>query len=234
MSGLYLYCIAPAGHDPAPGLRGLDDRPVRGRTSGPFRLWVSASDEAPAATVERARRHNLVVTASLGERVTPIPARFGQWFARPADLDERLERRREEYVARLRAIAGAVEFGGRVVDARMRRADGGGPARDEAEPKRVASGTAYLELLARRLEARRAARARSTEIRAWLRDGLGPLVREDRAEPDRDSPGLVTLAHLVARADADAYRRRVRRLAEGRPELRLVVTGPWPPYSFTG
>ena len=47
-----------------------------------------------------------------------------------------------------------------------------------------------------------------------------------------DAPAGALVAHLVQASGADAYLARARELSHGHPPLRIVVTGPWPPYSF--
>lgn len=225
MPGVYLYCIAPAGHRPPAGLRGLEDRPVRGLEAGPFCLWVSELEEAPRPTVERARRHNAVIEAASSEAVTPVPVRFGQWLASAEPLKARVERRRPGYEEALRTLAGALEFGVRIGD----------PAREQPDPRvapTAASGRDYLHALARRAAGERAARARVEEIGAALRDALGPLVRQERIGSPPRGEAVASVAHLVRRVDGSAYRRRLDEFGREHPELRLRLTGPWPPYSF--
>jgi hypothetical protein len=43
--------------------------------------------------------------------------------------------------------------------------------------------------------------------------------------------GVVSVYHLVPRSSVDAYRRVLERAAAG-AHLRIVVTGPHPPYAF--
>ncbi len=44
--------------------------------------------------------------------------------------------------------------------------------------------------------------------------------------------GLVSVAHLVERGAEREYRVALEVLRHERPDLRFLVTGPWPPYSF--
>lgn len=54
-------------------------------------------------------------------------------------------------------------------------------------------------------------------------------IREPLAELSRSStPG----AYLVQRENVSAFRDAVARLAADHPDLTLVCSGPWPPYSF--
>ena len=42
----------------------------------------------------------------------------------------------------------------------------------------------------------------------------------------------MTAAYLVKRTEKAAFQREVESLGSARPELRLVCTGPWPPFNF--
>ena len=57
-----------------------------------------------------------------------------------------------------------------------------------------------------------------------------PLARDSRVlggtEPLR-------AAYLVERDEVDAFAARVRQLQREHPELAILCTGPWPPYSFS-
>jgi Gas vesicle synthesis protein GvpL/GvpF len=72
-------------------------------------------------------------------------------------------------------------------------------------------------------------RAASTGRAMRLHEALGPLARESVLQPSRE---MVRAAYLVDRGDVDAFVARVRELEAAHPELALVCTGPWPPFSF--
>lgn len=224
MMGLYLYCIGPPDH-PAPeeieGIEGIDSAPVRALDLDGLRGWISPLAAAPAASLDRVRRHNAVVEASARAR-TPLPMRFGQWFASEAELLESIAERRPGLERALERVRGAMEYGVRVMD----------PDRPSPATPDRSSGKAYLEGLARREEAVEVARRRGAEVAAELRSFLGPLVRAQEVRQG-GSGALVAIAHLVARHDTGTYTTRLRTFSSGRPELRFVFSGPWPPYGFT-
>lgn len=221
MMGLYLYCVGAEDH-PDPGeTEGIGGAPVRALSAAGLRVWVSPLESAPAASLERVRSHNAVVEAA-AEEATPLPMRFGQWFASEADLRAALDERRPRLERSLERVRGALEFGVRVLD------PGGG---DPPPPDR-SSGTAYLEGLARRVELAEQSRRRGAEVAAELRSFLGPLVRAQDVRPG-GSGALVTIAHLVDRHDTGTYGTRLRTFTSRRPGVRLVFSGPWPPYGFT-
>ena len=84
-------------------------------------------------------------------------------------------------------------------------------------------GTQYLQ---RRMADAAAARVVPTfePIRATVRR----YIRDERVET---RGGVVTINHLVSRAAAARYRAAVERAADHNG-VRLIVTGPWPPYAF--
>ena len=43
---------------------------------------------------------------------------------------------------------------------------------------------------------------------------------------------LFAASYLVPEPELDRFKRVVSRLAADHPELAIVCTGPWPPYSF--
>lgn len=225
MSGVYPYCILPSGHHPGPRLAGVDGTSVRAQDLGPFTVWVSSLEAAPPVDLEHIEQHHEVVRAA-ASAATPVPVRFGAWAPSPEALAERILPRADELEAVLEAVSGRVEYGVLFLD------------RSEAleasstEPAAPASGRAYLRALARDREERRGRTERGEELARRLRAHLGSLPVEERVTPARP-PGLVAVAHLVARSDRAAYLERVERFVRERAgECEARVTGPWPPYSF--
>jgi hypothetical protein len=64
---------------------------------------------------------------------------------------------------------------------------------------------------------------------AALHERLAPLARE---HVHREGPEALRTAYLVDRGAVDGFLARVEELRRERPELEIVCTGPWPPYSF--
>ena len=162
-------------------------------------------ERAPQPTAQAAVAHGGVVEA-LGGRADPLlPARFGSTHASPEALADALRANHEALAAALRDVAGCVEIGVRGVPAES------GP---EDAP---ATGREYL------------ARRRAA---ADLVDRVhGPLSSQARAARLEAGPAFAA-AYLVPRDELEAFLDAVR--AADAPELALVSSGPWPPYSFAG
>lgn len=220
--GLYLYCLVPPDAGPPAGL-GLADAPVSARPVGPLVCWISVLDAPLEPSVERIRRHNEVVQAALELGSTPLPVRYGQWLADEAALEAVVREHESAWVGALASLRHTVEYGLRVLD----------PAPPAPAPAPAArSGTAYLLELAAQDAAKRGVESRGREIAMRMHAVLGSIVRQERIEALPSRHGLVSIAHLIER-DCDAeYHTAVEDVRRQFPELRFLVTGPWPPYSF--
>lgn len=233
--GVYLYCVLPADSID-PSVAGLDGVPVRAVSEARVRAWISEVDRVPRPDLDRIRDHHGVIEHAMSAGVTPVPIRFGQVLA---DVDAlRAHLAEHDYLADLERIAGAVEFGIRVLDpdAASRVAAGPGKRQHGAEggtQPRAANGTAYLRALAERIHASGERRARALEAAHALDRSLERWIRERRIEASERPPGAA-VAHLVQTGAAEAYEARAKALAAEFRPLRIVVTGPWPPYSFVG
>jgi Gas vesicle synthesis protein GvpL/GvpF len=137
-----------------------------------------------------------------------LPVRYGTVVRDEEAAARVLDERRDELAAGLERVRGAVELALRV------------RSPDPALEEEAATGRDYLD-----------ARAGPLRAAGEVSEALGAVARESVVQPSGD---LLRVAYLVARGDVDAFVACVRRLQEEHPELALVCTGPWPPFSFTG
>lgn len=223
--GVHVYCIAPAGHGPAADLRGIDGSPVRATEAGSVCVWLSAHDVPPLPTAPHARVHNDVARAAMTRAVTPVPIRFGQWFASEQAAAAQVISQTDHWQASLAQLAGRAEYGVRVIAAEA------GPAR-LVRPAPAPTGRAYMEALAQRQTDAARAREEAASIAADIEERVADLVADSRTECVREGQGVLAVAHLVAWHDAEAYHTRMRQLAGTRGGVRYLISGPWPPYSF--
>jgi hypothetical protein len=142
-------------------------------------------------------------------------------------LADRIRRRRGELEAALTAVSGCVELG---VTLEHASAEPEGGVRAETH----AGGRAYLRELSLEHAERRRLRAERDALLERLRAALTELTTDERVRYLRP-PGLVSVAHLVARDHEARYRDSVAAFASEHDQVaRVLVTGPWPPYSFAG
>jgi hypothetical protein len=245
---LYAYCVRRTG-EPGPnaGLQGLGGAPVRLLEEGDLGLWVSRSPSLPP-TPPRLAQHDRVVQEAL-RSATPLPIRYGAGcFQTEEAARAALIAGAVSFAASLERVADRVEMGVRVdwaappsSSSAESEAAGWRPdpvsasasrERTEAASAPPASGRAFLEARKREIQGRdflrRAAAAALDEVERKLALCDVPTVRS--LLPSAGTAGI--LAHLVRSADTDPYRSTVAAITPDLLGLRLVVSGPWAPYSF--
>lgn len=237
---VYLYCVVPSGRvNPDELLAGVSGAPVRvlSLSSPVADAWVSTIDAVPRSGDAAQRRslgmaHDAVVSAALKGGVTPVPARAGQVFQDDEDCRRRLSERADAFARALQRLEGMVEMTATIalaaLDAPAPRVSP--PAATPITPD-LGPGRRHLQELRNRARdgdgVRHEALAAAAELSALVKDLARDTAVRAHAHP---LPG-VAVSHLLARGDAETYRRR---LAGHRVGLHhaAVVTGPAAPYSF--
>jgi hypothetical protein len=223
--GIYAYCVVPREHLPPDSLTGVQDMAVESLSIADLGVWISRM-ERPEAAAESIQAHNRVVEVAATEEVTPVPLRFGQWLHDEASLTKAITEKAGQYQDQLAEFAGCMEFGLRLIDPRA-------PGKAQVVHATTAtSGIEYMQALRESSKLAEHKRAAAEQVRVRVQEVLRDVVRSEREEADRTPHAVVTLSHLVARPHFDEYRERARTLRTMFPELRLLLSGPWPPYSF--
>lgn len=179
--------------------------PLRTLSSGSLSAVYGVAEGEPDLTPEALWRHEQLIETLMQDRAL-LPVRYGTRIADPLTLADALGERQEQLRARLERVRGATELGVRA------------QARTDAAAARVESGRDYLRGLARR-----------DETAALLHEPLAVLARESVLRPGTD---LLRAAYLVDRPAVPAFVELVQRLQDLHPDLAILCTGPWPPYSF--
>ena len=210
---IYVYGVMATAAG-VPELVGLDDALVEGRELEGLTLALSRlHDGGPEASDAAVLRHAEVVEALARTGAAVLPARFGLAFADDAALEEGVRERRAELEAALAHVEGCVELGLRVL----------APGQDGAVAGATGGGD-YLRARLRETEARE-------RLATTLHDALAKRARDARRAPAADR-WLLSSAYLVQTPNVEDFQRELEALEAAHPELELVLTGPWPPYSF--
>ena len=180
--------------------------PVRAVRSDAITILYVAAEDSELGADDLWRREEQLET--LMEERTLLPVRIGTRVADERAAVAAVAELGPALVRRIDHVRGAVEL---AVRARRIEADS---APDLPSP----GGRAYLEHRAERERAAQAAHA--------------PLAAISRDARLTDTPQGLRGAYLVDRDRVDEFVARVKRLQRERPELDLLCTGPWPPYSF--
>ncbi len=226
----HVYAITDRPDAPLPDRLGLDDKPLAQIVWRDVGAVVSAREEVVRpADADELWRHEEVIEALMIDR-TALPARFGTLLSRQ-QLGDTLARTYPQLVRDLEHVRGHVEIGIRFLaiaepDTPDDTTSQGGIAASGLTP-----GTAYL--LAR-LAKERELRSRRQMRLEMVREVFARLT--DLATAGRiDEPSdrlVVSAAFLVGRERVQVFQRAAARAADANPQLALLCTGPWPPYSF--
>jgi hypothetical protein len=230
---LYVYCIGEELPESAfEGLAGVDGAAVRVLRVGSLSAVVSeAGGRESAVTDENVLAHSRVTAAALA-RETPLPFRFGTRTT-PERLAEYVSANEAALAASFARVRGCVEMSVKLLEGSQGEESKVGSQESEVEAFGGGRGTAFLLAKRREILGGEEARRRALELAAWLAAGVGGLARETNVRARPAGAIALSAAHLVARARVAEYRARLRSLGAGRPALRLLTSGPWPPYSFS-
>ncbi|HEX8187958.1 MAG TPA: GvpL/GvpF family gas vesicle protein [Pyrinomonadaceae bacterium] len=232
---LYVYCLGEElGGAAFEGLAGVGGARVRLLALGGLAAAVSeAGAEGAPVNEENLLAHNRVNAAALAVS-TPLPCRFGTRAA-PERLAEYVSANGAALAAALARVRGCVEMSVKLMS---KPGVGGQEPGGEIEAGAAdfgagGAGTAFLLKKRREILGEEGARRRAEGAAAWLAGGLNGLARETAERLSPPEAIFVRAAHLVERGRVAEYRARLRALAAGRRDLRLLASGPWPPYSFS-
>ena len=226
---IYVYAIIDRPTIPVPAVPGLERAALDTLPYRDIGAVVSLSTISKAPPIEaNLWQHETVVEALMTDH-SVLPVRFGMIFPDEGAVQAVLRTRYAEFTAGLKRVRGYVELGLRVLWVQ----DGDPPLTpDQQLPPSLGSGRAYM--LAR-LEEECKLQVRRERANALAEDIHTPLARLAAESTRRTliTPRLLlTAAYLVKREQVAAFRQEVEMLSSTYPEVRLLCTGPWPPFSF--
>ena len=224
---IYVYAVTEPLTRPPPPLAGMYDQPTELLLINDIGIAISRHSGCIfTPTADHVYRHEHVVEALMKDRAV-LPARFGTTFREEHDIQHLISVKTEVIRAALDRVRGCVELGVRVLVSSAQVHDPPEPA----PAMNQNSGRAWM--LARLDRERKTERDRLVDqaLATSLHEPLTALARDAclRLHPDRF---LMTAAYLVPRDRTDDFATEVQSLASKHPQLRLLCTGPWPPYNF--
>lgn len=225
---LYVYCLAEGVNRLDKTPRGVSGAPVRIVEFEDFSALVSVCRSAAFRVSRKNALAHHEVVRSITEQTTPLPTRFGT-LVTAEQLRTYVSTHHQAITAKLAHVRGGVEM-----NVRMIRTITAADTSQESQNENVLGpGTAFLLEKRREILGEEAGAAEKGQLSAWLREKLGDLIKEEKISfvPS----GTIILAradHLIERVNVQEYRTKMAGAVEERPEVRFMVSGPWPPYSF--
>jgi hypothetical protein len=214
---LLVYAVASAGRRASgTGVAGERLRHVRVRRLDAI---VGHVAKTPAPSTRNLQQYDRVMTRLWRSRAAILPVRFATVVSDSSQLELVLRDRQDALRRQLKVVRGRAQMTVRILEgqgavmARASSGSRGGP--DKVRP----TGTDYLRALAKAQEIPAFAPLRAA-VRRW--------VREERVER---LGTVATVYHLVPNGAAARYRAALTRAADA-AGVRVLVSGPWPPYAF--
>jgi gas vesicle protein GvpL/GvpF len=252
--GTWLYAVA-GGVDrdrlgPVIGLStGVAGEPLRTVEAGGLVAVVGSvpladfGDEALRRNLEDidwlarvARTHDEVVNAVAGAGPA-VPLRLATVYLDDERVELVLRRREADFERTLRRVAGRTEWGVKAL------LDAAPPEREPVTSGSGASerpGVAYLQRKRRQSETRERGERYAAETAAHIHAVLTEHAvdaRQHRPQSRQLSgisvPMILNAAYLVDNVSERQFARLVAALDAENESIRLELTGPWPPYSFS-
>jgi Gas vesicle synthesis protein GvpL/GvpF len=232
-TGWYVYAIVARDTEVPAGLTGLGDGELSTVVWGS--LAAVTSPLAPCGlrrTTENVLRHGAVVEG-LQQRGPTLPVRFGTVVADAETLARTLSERHVELTADLARLGDKVEFGLTVLWDRPPGDDAArsnGPIDDDGPAN--SPGTRYLRA---RLAVSRRDAARQEAARTIAREldvALGSQVLDRRCSIAPTDRLAVRASFLIEPSRFGPCQQAIDAVRRRRPDLRVLLSGPWPPYSF--
>jgi hypothetical protein len=203
-----IYAITDAPPATLPGTAGLNVV-----TNGGLVAFCGPGQERKMAPSLLWRHEEIIET--LMKTCDLLPVRFGTQVEDEHAAAMVLARQRVQLQAALDRVRGAVELAVRVVD-------------NDREPQPVAvfsSGVDYMRA--------KAAQAQDVErVTQAIHEPLAGMARASRVMRQVRAREAMCSAYLVARDVVSQFVDRVSCLQRANPDLQVLCTGPWPPYSF--
>ena len=206
---------------------------------------------------EVAREHHYVIDAAA--RLFPLlPVRLATVYSGDAAVCAALTANAAQLRGALRRVGGRVEWGVKAYaapegepareataqegTAREAGAPVSAPSPDEGEPNTSGgAGLAYLRRRRQQLTAAREGKAAAVSGARAVHAELAAKAGDTRLHPPQSGqlsrvrlPMLLNAAYLLDAAGSVTFTAAVAGQATAHPELRIELTGPWPPYSFVG
>jgi hypothetical protein len=230
---IYVYAIVDWSEAPLPRQLGLQDAELAKVIWRDVAAVVSPFNGTVTRAANELWRHEEVVESLMGDRAV-LPARFGTLLRSHQHVSDMLCQSYNGLAEDIERVRGYVEIGMRFLTT----------AEDDtaAEPAPSVSaglaqtamgpGSAYLwSRLAKERDLQRRRHAKLSLIREAF-DALATHAHASRLEDaQEDRPGT-SAAFLVPRDRLLSFRAIATDVANAHPQLAMLCTGPWPPYSF--
>lgn len=234
-SACYVYAVLGGAMPLPPGITGLQDAPLELVQWRDLAAAVSPYvGAAPQPTADALLGHEMVVEA-LCRAWPALPVRFGTVLESQEAVAQALASRYSVLLDDLGRVGGKVELGLTVLWEEAARQEDV-PAALQPSPLRASGspgpGTSYLQGRLARYQRELAQQRQMRLLLSELRGALQPHTLEQRYRTLLEPRPAIRAAYLVQPGQVEEAQQAIEAERQARPDLRWLVSGPWPPYSF--
>jgi hypothetical protein len=186
---------------------------------------------------ETARAHQAVVDA-LTVVTSPLPLRLATVFRDDSGVRTMMQEREEQFLRTLDQLDGRVEWGVKVY---LENSEEEGTGEQTRPPEKAATGRDYLRQRRMRNRAHENMWERAEEFARRLHGSLSEHAEGTRIHAPQNAAlshaagrNVLNAAYLVPRSESEEFVELVDRTKDDVPGMRVELTGPWAPYSFSG
>lgn len=237
-SACYVFAILPREICLPPGLTGFGGVTLSLVPCGALAAAICRMDPGRIQSTTENVLHHAAIVEELRQRGSALPVRFGTVLPDADAVVGALAKHSAILEAEMARLGDKVEFGLTVLwnqspgnDEENGGGDDGAPAAGEVT-KVQGAGARYLQARLAKHRREAAARERAKALERDLDRVLSPYVLEHSCTilPTPRLP--VRAAYLLDPARVQGFQEMFEELRRVHPDLRLLLSGPWPPYSF--
>jgi hypothetical protein len=225
---LYLYCLAEKIDALAAPISGVAGARVELSEIEGFSILVSefSGDSVPPVTRDNVMAHAAVVSSALNQ-TTPLPFRFGT-VVDDEQLRSYITSHKAALDGRLAQVRGCVEMSVKIIWNTDKN-----EINERAETIGEGPGAKFLKEKRREILGGERRTEKAKEVAAWLKEQTATCVHQEEVSLSPTDKLIVAAAHLIRREQLTEYRDLLTEARKTRPELHFLVSGPWPPYTFS-
>ncbi|MFF3764340.1 GvpL/GvpF family gas vesicle protein [Streptomyces sp. NPDC001922] len=249
----YVYAVTRSADCRLPeDLRGIGGAPVAvveedGLAAAVTAVPAADFEEAPLRArledlewLERTARAHQHVVDAVAATGCALPLRLATVYRDERGVRQLLTSGRERFGSAFALLEGRDEWGVKIYTDSGPAAPANGSAAPAGTRARPASGRDYLRQRQQQRKAQESTRQQADDRAREAHEALARLAERSRLHRPQDSrlsgasgQNVLNGAYLVDREEAAAFRSLVSELAGRAAGLRIELTGPWAPYSFT-
>ncbi|HEY7419800.1 MAG TPA: GvpL/GvpF family gas vesicle protein [Ktedonobacteraceae bacterium] len=234
----YIYAIVRRGAHIPPTLTGLADAPLSTVAWQDLAAVISPIGSTTLPTTPDSLLCHEAVVEALEQAGPTLPVRFGTILADVAAVTQAIAGKHEVLLADLVRVGDKVELGltilwdtpaGRSEAQAMQQTPTATAAPARSMP---GAGTRYLETRLAHYQRETAQHNQARAVITQMEQILGLYLLERRYRILSSPRFAVRAAYLVQPGHIQDIQHVVDNMREERPELRWLLSGPWPPYTF--